>query len=275
MTLHKILRYLFFFSAILGICAFTYPVLPMWWPVSHRAAVSPLESYTKHIPIQQPIAVKTKNITVPTQINPQQVLKKSSTWIEQKIQALKTSTTNIDTNILRLSLIAYQKAQQSGIAMKQQLLTVIDYSKPSTMKRLWVFDLKNNKTVFNTWVAHGVKSGGVKPTSFSNVDGSLKSSIGVFLTDHTYYGGRGYSLRIKGLERGFNDHVYERNVVFHGAPYMNPDTIRKHGQAGRSWGCPAVSSSLIKPLINTIKDKSLLIVYYPDKNWLKSSRFLT
>lgn len=253
------IRYIIFFCMLLGICGFSK--LHIWRHLNVHS-------------ITRPRAVITKNETVTAKIDDKQLLNSSTNWVEQKIRALKTSTLNIDTNILRLSLIAYQKAEAGGLAAKKQLLTVIDYSKPSTMKRLWVFDLQKNKTVFNTWVSHGVNSGGIKATSFSNVVGSLKSSIGVFLTDHTYYGGKGYSLRIKGLEKGFNDNAFRRNVVLHGATYINPVTIKKYGQVGRSWGCPAVSSNLVKPLINTIKDKSLLIVYYPDKNWLKRSRFL-
>lgn len=259
------LRLFIYFCALLGLCGFSIPDRWEWGRhPSHKIVLKERIDHISNI-----------NATVPVIPNPKDILSKSSAWVEEKLLALKTSATNIDTDILRLSLIAYQKAEKGGVAMKQQLLTVIDYSKPSTAKRLWVFDLKNNKTIFNTWVSHGRNSGGIIPYSFSNTIGSLKSSIGVFLTDAAYYGSRGYSMRIKGLERGINDNVYERHVVLHGAAYINADTIRKYGQVGRSWGCPAVSTSLVRPLINTIKDKSLLFVYYPDKNWLKRSRFLT
>lgn len=258
MKLSRIAFFLAFFCALFCVCGFS-------WPVLFQLKPQPTLPPTLPIP----------NETLPKVIATKQILTNSSTWVEQKLKALKVNATNIDTNILRLSLIAYQKAQHNRLMVKKHLLTVIDYSKPSTFKRLWVFDLESNKIVFNTWVSHGKNSGGIKPNSFSNTVGSLKSSIGVFLTDTAYYGGRGYSLRIKGLEHGINDNVYRRHVVFHGAPYINPVTIKRYGQVGRSWGCPAVSSSLIRPLINTIKDKTLLIVYYPDKHWLKSSRFLT
>jgi hypothetical protein len=197
----------------------------------------------------------------------------SGAWLNKQMQILKSQARNIDDKVLRLSLIAYANARKQGLANKQ-LLTVIDYSKPSTVQRLWVFDLKNNKTLFNTWVSHGKNSGGLKPTSFSNSQGSLKSSFGLFLTASPYIGGNGYSLRLRGLERGVNDNAYVRNVVVHGAWYANPDIIKQYGQLGRSWGCPAVSSNLARPLINTIKENTLVFVYYPDRSWLSKSKFL-
>lgn len=197
----------------------------------------------------------------------------SVAWLTREMQMIKAHVGNIDDKVLRLSLVAYQHIRKKGLDNKQ-LLTVIDYSKPSTQKRLWVFDLKSGKALFNTWVSHGKNSGGLSATSFSNKNGSLKSSLGVFVTDTPYIGGNGYSLRLRGLEPGVNDNAYLRNVVIHGAWYVNSDTIRQYGQVGRSWGCPAVSKNLARPLIDTIKDKTLVFVYYPDKNWLSHSQYL-
>ena len=187
----------------------------------------------------------------------------TNNWVERQMQILKPRASNIDSKVLRLSLIAYAKAKQRGLTDDgKQLLTVIDYSKPSSENRLWVFDLKRGKALFNTYVSHGRNSGGLNATSFSNSPGSLKSSIGVFLTKQPYIGKNGYSLRLRGLEPGINDNAYNRSVVV-------------HGQVGRSWGCPAVSDDLAKSLINTIKDNTLIVAYYPDRNWLSNSRFLT
>lgn len=204
--------------------------------------------------------------------NPEPI--QSTRWLNKQMQIIKSEAGNIDDNVLRLSLVAYQKARQQGLDQKQ-VLTVIDYSKPSSQKRMWVFDLKRNRMLYNTWVAHGKNSGGAMATSFSNNPGSLKSSIGVFITEHPYIGGNGYSLRLKGLERGVNDNAYRRSVVIHGAWYAGPDNIRKNGQLGRSWGCPAVSTELSRPIINTIKEDTLVFAYYPDQNWLSHSQFLT
>ena len=197
----------------------------------------------------------------------------SSAWLERQINIIK-SHSNIDTQVLKLSLLAYANAAKRGLNNKS-VLTVIDYSKPSTEKRLWVFDLKSGRSLINTWVSHGKNSGGINSASFSNSPGSLKSSIGVFVTDWTpYMGGNGYSLRLKGLEAGVNNNAYRRDIVIHGAWYVNSDVIRKYGQIGRSWGCPAVSPALAKTLIDTIKQNTLVFAYYPDQSWLRHSKFL-
>lgn len=199
----------------------------------------------------------------------------SAAWLDKEIKTIKSQANNIDTDVLKLSLLAYANAAKRGLNNKS-VLTVIDYSRPSTEKRLWVFDLRNGRSLFNTWVSHGKNSGGVNSSSFSNSPGSLKSSIGVFITDSTpYMGGNGYSLRLKGLENGVNNNAYRRSVVIHGAWYVNEDVIRKYGQIGRSWGCPAVSPALAKTLIDTIKENTLVFAYYPDQTWLKHSKYLT
>lgn len=196
-------------------------------------------------------------------------------WLAKQIQILKADARNIDTKVLQLSLVAYMKARKKGFDSKQ-LLTVIDYSKPSSEKRLWVFDLKHGRTLFNTWVSHGKNSGDVNAKSFSNQNGSLKSSLGVFVTDMVpYEGGNGYSLRMRGLEPGVNDKAYERDIVFHGAWYVNADTIKRFGKVGRSWGCPAVSDKTAHSLIDTIKEDTVVFAYYPDKKWLSQSQYLT
>lgn len=198
----------------------------------------------------------------------------SEQWVEQQMKHISSQAENISNNVLKLGLVAYINAREQGIAHKQ-LLTIIDYSKPSSERRLWVIDLKNAKVLFNTWVSHGKNSGKINATSFSNQLGSLKSSIGVFQTTSVpYTGSNGYSLRLVGLENGINDNAFDRAIVIHGAWYVHPDVVKKYGLLGRSWGCPAVSEDTVQPLINTIKDKTLVVVYYPDRNWLNNSTFL-
>jgi len=195
-------------------------------------------------------------------------------WIEKETHLINSQADNLDPDVLKLGLNAYLNARKKGLDRKQ-LLTIIDYSKPSTERRLWVVDLKRAKVLFNTWVTHGKNSGKVNATSFSNQPGSLKSSIGVFLTTReTYVGGNGYSLRMQGLERGINDNAYRRDIVFHGAWYAAGNIVKKYGLLGRSWGCPAVSEDTARPLIDTIKDNTLVVAYYPDRNWLRNSSFL-
>lgn len=154
------------------------------------------------------------------------------------------------------------------------ILTIIDYSLPSNQKRLWVFDLKNNHLLFHTWVSHGLTSGGLQTEFFSNKFDSKASSIGVYKTEKSYYGREGISLRLQGLDKGFNDNAQNRFIVMHGGWYMDELFIQRYGRPGRSWGCPAMPLELAGSIINTIKDHSLMVVYYPDENWLSSSRFL-
>lgn len=197
----------------------------------------------------------------------------SEKWIDKEIKVLGSQAQNLNPKVLKLSLAAYQQAKERGIAQKS-VLTIIDYSMPSSQQRLWVIDLNKNKVILNTYVAHGKNSGDANTTSFSNQHNSLKSSFGVFVTDEVYSGHHGSSLRIKGLERGINDNVYSRSVVFHGASYVSAAVAKARGKLGRSWGCMAVSEKTIKPLINVIKGKTVVFAYYPDHKWLKNSSFL-
>lgn len=198
----------------------------------------------------------------------------SEEWINDQFDIISSQVENIDPLVLRMSLGAYVRARKYGLDHKQ-LLTIIDYTKPSTAKRLWVIDFKSEKVLFNTWVTHGKNSGELEATSFSNQPGSLKSSIGVFITyGEPYVGSNGYSLRLLGLERGINDNAYNRDIVVHGAWYADLNLTRQYRMLGRSWGCPAVSDRLARPLINTIRDKTLVFVYYPDRHWLNNSAFL-
>lgn len=198
----------------------------------------------------------------------------SDAWKEKEIRLISSQTSNLDPEVLKLSLNAYVNARRRGMDTKQ-LLTIIDYSKPSTIRRLWVVNLQNAKVLFNTWVTHGKNSGNMNATSFSNQPGSLKSSIGVFVTTReAYVGENGYSLRLQGLERGINDNAYRRDIVFHGAWYAAGNVIQKYGALGKSWGCPAVDEETARPLIDTIKDNTLVVAYYHDPNWIRHSSFL-
>jgi|GEM_PF-323522 hypothetical protein len=199
----------------------------------------------------------------------------SPSWFQRQTEIIHNVAPSIDPRVLHLSLLAYTKARMKGFDQKE-LLTVIDYSKPSTEKRLWVFDLKHGRTLFHTWVSHGKNTGDTIAKSFSNKPGSLKSSIGVFVTEYVpYMGGNGYSLRMRGMEPGINDKAYERDIVFHGAWYVNSDTIKRYGKVGRSWGCPAVDDKTAQALIDTIKENTVVFAYYPDRNWLAHSQYLT
>jgi hypothetical protein len=176
--------------------------------------------------------------------------------------------------VLRLALTARDGACTRGLARRADLLTVIDYSLPSTAKRLWVFDVASGEVLFNELVAHGKNTGENYARHFSNRDGSLQTSLGLFRTAGTYVGNNGYSLTLDGLEPGFNDKAARRAVVVHGAPYVSPEFATQHGRIGRSWGCPALSQAVAAKVIDTIKGGSLVFSYYPEQEWLSHSRFL-
>jgi len=179
----------------------------------------------------------------------------------------------LDVQVLSSALKAYDETKKRGLA-KHAKLTVIDYSLPSSQPRLWVFDLDRNQLLYELHVTHGSKSGLLKPTQFSNKHESNQSSIGVFVTQEAYYGRYGYSLRLNGLEGGFNDNALSRGIVIHGADYATAKYAATHGALGRSWGCPAIDSKVSRKVIDELKHGSVIFAYYPDARWLQSSAFL-
>jgi hypothetical protein len=153
-------------------------------------------------------------------------------------------------------------------------LAVIDYSRPSTEPRLWVFDLHQPKLLYTEHVAHGRNTGENFARDFSNRDGSHQSSLGLFRTSETYQGGNGYSLRMDGLEPGFNDNARARAIVMHGAAYVDPLRALHQGRLGRSYGCPALRPQVTRAVIDQLKGGQLLFAYYPQPQWLNGSRLL-
>lgn len=153
-------------------------------------------------------------------------------------------------------------------------LAVIDYSRPSTEVRLWVFDVDAGRLLHAEHVAHGRGSGGNVPTVFSDVEGSYQSSLGLFATAETYTGQNGYSLRLDGLEPGINGRARERLIVMHGADYVDPAQGLRQGRLGRSWGCPAVRREVAQAVIDDLKDGHLLFVYADDPHWRRASTLL-
>lgn len=176
--------------------------------------------------------------------------------------------------VLDLALTAERCAVERGLVRRPGLLTVIDYSLPSTARRLWVLDLDRGEVLFHELVAHGQGTGGDRARAFSNVSGSHQSSVGSLVTAETYYGKHGFSLRLDGVEPGFNDQARERTIVIHGAPYVSEEFIRRVGRLGRSWGCPALPEEVSPEVIETIAGGSLVFGYYPDRDWLASSPLL-
>jgi hypothetical protein len=197
----------------------------------------------------------------------------TSAYADSLENALVKAAPGADAKVIALAVRATQCSRVQGIAPAQRL-AVIDYSLPSTEQRLWVFDLKRRKLLFHELVAHGRNSGENMATLFSNQNESHATSLGLFRTQESYRGQNGYSLRMEGLEPGFNDNAYDRAIVIHGAPYVSPVLARANGRIGRSLGCPAVRPAIAHRLIDSMKDGQLLFSYYPDQRWLKLSSYI-
>jgi len=194
---------------------------------------------------------------------------------ETLVDALARSAPRLDRKVISLATRALAcSLRRPGAASSGGTLSVIDYSRPSTEPRLWVFDLARSRLLFEEWVAHGRNTGENLASRFSNSEGSYMSSLGGFQTEEAYVGHNGYSLRLRGLEQGFNDQAHERAIVIHGAPYVSNDLIRSQGRLGRSLGCPAVRPAVARQLIDTIRGGSFVFAYYPDRNWLQHSQLL-
>lgn len=191
------------------------------------------------------------------------------------LDTLVTLAPDVSVEALEHALEARDCAVASGAALAASRLAVIDYSRPSTERRLWVFEFDPRpRLLFSEHVAHGRGSGENLAQAFSNREGSHQTSLGLFRTAETYQGGNGYSLRLDGLEPGVNDNARARAIVMHGAPYVEPALAQKQGRLGRSYGCPAVRREVAQPMIDSLREGQLLYSYYPDSQWLKQSAFL-
>ncbi|MCK9505097.1 MAG: murein L,D-transpeptidase catalytic domain family protein [Porticoccaceae bacterium] len=188
-------------------------------------------------------------------------------------QKLSRSAPDLKTKVLKNALQAARCAVTQGVDAPAKL-AVIDYSLPSTEKRLWIFDIHRGRLLLQDLVAHGRRSGELTATTFSNREGSHQSSIGLFRGHESYSGKHGYSLRLDGLEPGINDNARNRAIVIHGADYVDPTWIDRQGRIGRSLGCPAVRREIAKQVVDNLKDGQLVFSYYPDQDWLNSSSFL-
>lgn len=181
----------------------------------------------------------------------------------------------ISQELFAQALQGYEILLKKGTIAPNTPLTIIDFSKPSTDKRLYVISLKRKKLLFNTYVAHGKNSGNNYAQSFSNREGSLQSSLGFYKTLTTYYGKHGYSLKLQGLEKGINHNALSRAIVIHGADYVSSSFIKKYGRLGRSWGCPALPQSSKTEIINCIKGGSCLFIYAKDRSYRERSKLTT
>jgi len=188
------------------------------------------------------------------------------------LELLEQLAPDADPGVLALALEARGCAIRSGDADADARLAVVDYSRPSTQKRMWVFDVARGTLLHREYVSHGQGSGENVARKFSNIEGSYQTSLGLYRTAETYVGGNGYSLRMDGLDPGFNDNARQRAIVMHGAWYANPDLIRTQGRLGRSQGCPALREQVARVIIDDLKQRHLIFHYADDAAWLQRGR---
>lgn len=173
--------------------------------------------------------------------------------------------------VFNIAIIGYSQIDK---IKKKNVITIIDFSKPSTEKRFFVIDLGDKKLLYKCFVAHGKNSGENFAKSFSNQSQSLKSCLGFFLTAETYIGKHGYSLKLDGLEKNINDNARSRDIVIHGAEYVGQQFIKKYGRLGRSWGCPALPLETSKEVIDKISNGSCMFIYGVDNYYKENSNFI-
>lgn len=199
---------------------------------------------------------------------------KKSSAVALIYDSLQLAAAGLSEEAFQNAVKGYELLRGQGKLKNETVLTIIDFTKPSFQKRLFILDVVNYKLLFNTYVAHGRNTGIEYANNFSNTPESFQSSLGFYITTGTYTGNNGFSLRLNGVERGINDLAEERAIVMHGAPYVSEGFIKSRGYIGRSHGCPALPEKLNKPIIEKIKNGSCLFIYSNDKSYLNRSKIL-
>ncbi|MFD2585216.1 murein L,D-transpeptidase catalytic domain family protein [Pedobacter vanadiisoli] len=180
---------------------------------------------------------------------------------------VRLDSAGLSEQVFEKALTGFYNMKYSGLLHAKSILTIADFDQESCKKRLYIIDLASKKLLMNTWVAHGQNSGGDKPSSFSNNINSNQSSLGFYLTGEIYNGKHGRSLKLDGMDQGFNSNARERSIVVHGASYVSQETINQLGRLGRSQGCPAVSKKLADQVINNISDRTVLFINNSDQQY--------
>mgnify|MGYP003576223609 CR=1 FL=1 len=240
----------------------TLSIPAIGWGLKEKATISDTPVLTENV-INTPVVSKT--VTAEEQF---------SQHITEIYDSLNLKSVSLDFDVFQKALTGYYNLKGDfKVSADKQIVSIVDFTKPSSQKRLWIVDLANKKLLFHTFVAHGRGSGGLNANKFSNTAESHQSSLGFYVTDATYTGKHGLSLRLKGVDKGFNTNALARAIVVHGADYVNADRVNT-AYMGRSQGCPALPRTDYMKVIDLIKDGSALLVYSPDEDYLNSSQIL-
>jgi len=241
-------------------------------------AVSPVITAGTGEEVKEPavVSVSTTAVLAPAKIKAPVMTEEELFAVEAKgmYKEMNLKKFGLSTKAFEYALKGYKNLVERGKVMKDQVLSIVDFSQSSRRKRFYVIDMEAKKVLINTWVAHGRNSGGEYARSFSNSPESHKSSLGFYRTANTYYGTHGLALRIEGLEKNFNDKADARNIVIHGSEYVGASFLARSPINGRSHGCPALPQKETGKIIQTIKDGSCLFIYHPTKKYIQKSKVL-
>lgn len=218
------------------------------------------------------LSITTRPIALVNGLFPDQLVFDDS--LQSLYRAIRLDEYNLSYHVFKYAMTGYFNLQQQGKLNDKKLISIIDFSRKSSMKRFYTIDLEALAVKFFTYVSHGKNSGEDETTSFSNVVHSNQSSLGFYVTGETYVGSKGYSLRLDGMEKGYNDRIRERAVVIHNADYVSESFIKKYGRLGRSQGCPALPVELGRKIIDVVKNKTMVFAYFDDDQYLQSSSIL-
>jgi hypothetical protein len=196
-------------------------------------------------------------------------------YIRQFYETCNLHDKGLHFDAFRFGIYAYYNLSGRNLLNNKDIIVIIDYSQSSCKERLYIINIRQKKLLSQSLVAHGKGSGEIHAVTFSNKNSSCASSIGVLVSGKTYCGKHGYSLELHGLDKGYNDNALSRKVVIHGADYVSFDFIKKHNRIGRSWGCPALPVEKSKAIIDLIKDGTCIFSYYPDKEYLEKSLYMS
>ncbi len=188
--------------------------------------------------------------------------------------AIELKAKGLSYEAFRYAMIGFYTLRDEGRLNGKNIISIIDFTKPSTQQRFYTIDLDRRMIIYHSLVSHGKNTGENLAKSFSNVVHSNQSSLGFYITGETYVGSKGYSLKLDGIESGINDNMRERAVVMHEADYVSEYWISKFGRLGRSQGCPALPKKISRDVINTIKNKTVVFAYFNDDHYLASSYYL-
>ena len=153
----------------------------------------------------------------------------------------------------------------------RQRFAVVDYSRASNTKRMWIFDTSDGTVVGEMEVRHGHGKGTQKKRyvgAFSNTPHSQLSSLGVLTGTLPALGGLKKKwpskriLLLEGQENNWNSNVRERDIVIHSTRYSY------------SHGCLSMPMQNLDNAMWNLAFGGVVFAYYPNAKYNKHSKFM-